>query len=392
MKPAPGKVLSQELLDTLHQRAPGYDLDNAFCHADIDDLKEAGFFRMCVPESMGGLGMSFDEIMRETRTLAYYAPATALCANMHTYWCGVALSLHLSGDHSCDWILEEAMAGEIFAAGHSEAGNTVPLLMSTTQAEKVEGGYRFTGRKGFGSLSPVWTRYGIHGLDASDPENPKIIHAFMNRDNENYEIMDNWDVMGMRATGSNDTVLKGAFVPDDRISRIVPAGAGGVDLFVLSIFAWALTAFANIYYSIANRICDLTFEAVKGKDALGLSGSMSLHPETQHHVAEMLLEMEAMEPQLDRMGREWTEGVDHGPFWVVRIVSTKYNVVEAAWRVADMGMEISGGFGMFKKSELERLFRDCRAGRFHPANSNLTHELLSKGILGIDLDAPQRWG
>jgi alkylation response protein AidB-like acyl-CoA dehydrogenase len=392
MKPAPGKVLSQELLDTLHQRAPGYDLDNAFCHADIDDLKEAGFFRMCVPESMGGLGMTFEEIMRETRTLAYYAPATALCANMHTYWCGVALSLHLSGDHSCDWILEEAMAGEIFAAGHSEAGNTVPLLMSTTQAEKVEGGYRFTGRKGFGSLSPVWTRYGIHGLDASDPENPKIIHAFMNRDNENYEIMDNWDVMGMRATGSNDTVLNGAFVPDDRISRIVPAGAGGVDLFVLSIFAWALTAFANIYYSIANRICDLTFEAVKGKDALGLSGSMSQHPETQHHVAEMLLEMEAMEPQLDRMGREWTEGVDHGPFWVVRIVSTKYNVVEAAWRVADMGMEISGGFGMFKKSELERLFRDCRAGRFHPANSNLTHELLSKGILGIDLDAPQRWG
>jgi alkylation response protein AidB-like acyl-CoA dehydrogenase len=392
MKPNAGRVVTQDLLESFHQRAPEYDRDNRFCQEDIDDLKRAGFFNMCVPEPMGGLGMSFEEIMRETRTLAYYAPATALCANMHTYWCGVALSLHLSGDHSTDWILEEAAAGEIFAAGHSESGNTVPLLMSSTQAEPVEGGYRFTGRKGFGSLSPIWTRYGLHGLDTSDPENPKVIHAFMNRDNEGYEIKDTWDVMGMRATASNDVILKGAFIPDDRISRIVPAGAAGVDLFVLSIFAWALTAFANIYYSIANRICDITFEAVNGKDALGLSGSMAHHPEVQHKVAAMVLEMEAMEPQIDRMGREWTEGVDHGPFWIVRILSTKYNVVESAWKVADLAMDVSGGFGMFKKSELERLFRDCRAGRFHPANSNLTHELISKGMLGIDLDAPLRWG
>ena len=119
---------------------------------------------------------------------------------------------------------------------------------------------------------------------------------------------------------------------------------------------------------------------------------MAHHPAVQHKVAAMVLEMEAMEPQIDRMGREWTEGVDHGPFWIVRIMSTKYNVVESAWKVADLAMDVSGGFEMFKKSELERLFRDCRAGRFHPANANLSHELISKGMLGIDLDAPLRWG
>ena len=55
-------------------------------------------------------------------------------------------------------------------------------------------------------------------------------------------------------------------------------------------------------------------------------------------------------------------------------------------------MEASGGFGMFKKSELERLFRDSRAGRFHPANSALTHEIVAKTALGIGLDDQPRWG
>ena len=47
---------------------------------------------------------------------------------------------------------------------------------------------------------------------------------------------------------------------------------------------------------------------------------------------------------------------------------------------------------MFKKSELERLYRDARAGRFHPANSALTHEPVAKAVLGIDPDEQPRWG
>ena len=54
--------------------------------------------------------------------------------------------------------------------------------------------------------------------------------------------------------------------------------------------------------------------------------------------------------------------------------------------------DVSGGFGMFKKSEMERLFRDARCGRFHPANSSLTHELLGKlgDLAGTLLQHPAR--
>jgi len=47
---------------------------------------------------------------------------------------------------------------------------------------------------------------------------------------------------------------------------------------------------------------------------------------------------------------------------------------------------------MFKTSELERLFRDASAGRSHPANSALTHELVAKLTLGINPDETPRWG
>ena len=50
-------------------------------------------------------------------------------------------------------------------------------------------------------------------------------------------------------------------------------------------------------------------------------------------------------------------------------------------------MEVSGGTGMFRVNELERLFRDARCGRFHPANTFLTHEIVAKTALG---DRPRR--
>ncbi len=385
-------ILSDRILQTLHDRAPVYDRENRFFLEDFEDLRQAGYLKMAVPREFGGLGLSFADCMRETRRLAYWAPATALGTNMHTYWCGVASQLRGSGDSSCDWILEAAGQGAVFAAGHAEAGHDIPVLLSTTRAERVEGGYRFTGRKAFGSLAPVWNFLGIHGMDASDPKAPKIVHAFMGRDAQGYRIESTWDVLGMRATCSDDTILEGVFIPDARIARIVPAGAAGLDLFVLSIFSWALLGFAQVYYGLGRRALDLTVESLGKRTSLAVSGSMAHHPAMQQGVAEMVMELEALEPLIDRTTEDWSAGVDHGALWPSRIMATKHRATEGVWKVVDMAMELAGGGGMFKRSEIERLFRDARAGRFHPANSALAHEVVAKTALGIRLDDPPRWG
>jgi alkylation response protein AidB-like acyl-CoA dehydrogenase len=386
----PEQILTDEMLQRFGQRAPVYDRDNRFFQEDFDELRAAGYLKLAIPQDLGGLGYTLAQVAEQQRRLAYRAPATALAINMHIYWTGVAADLRRMGDNSLEWLLREAAAGEVFAAGHGETGNDLPVFLSTSKAERVDGGYRITGHKMFGSLSPVWTRLGVHAMDTSDPAAPTIVHAFMSRDTPGYRIAETWDTLGMRATRSDDTYLDGAYVPDRYIARIVPAGA--LDPFVGAIFANALLNFGAIYYGIAERARDLAITSARKRTSLAVSRSMAYHPEIQHLFSEMTLELEGMKPHLDQICGDWSNGVDHGAAWPMKIVATKFHCVEGAKRVVDLAMTASGGGGMFRSNELERLYRDVRAGGFHPANTMLTHEIVGKTTLGIGLDEQPRWG
>jgi len=385
-------ILTDEMLERFAKRAPAYDRENVFFSDDFEELRQAGYLRLAVPVELGGRGLSLAAVVREQRRLGYYAAPTALAINMHLYWTGIAADLWRAGDASQRWLLEAAAADHVFAAGHAESGNDIPILLSTTQAQRVEGGYRFTGRKSFGSLSPVWTYLGIHGMDASDPAHPTIVHAFVPRDTEGYRIEETWNVLGMRATRSDDTLLEGVFVPDRFVVRVVPAGAAGIDAFVLGLFAWALLGFGNIYYGLARRALDLTIAAAKSKRSIGLSRPMAYHAELQHRIAQMGLAFESIGPHLDRVADDWSSGVAHGAAWPAKIFAAKFHAVEESWRIVDLALEVAGGFGIFRKSGLEQLFRDARLGRIHPANSMLTHEIVAKTLLGISPDETPRWG
>ena len=383
-------ILPDALLHRFMERAAVYDRENRFFHEDFADLKDAGYLTMAAPKEFGGRGLSLAEVCREQRRLAYYAPATALGINMHTYWVGLAADLWRNGDRSLEWLLRETMAGHVFNAGHSERGNDQPVLASTATAKRVDGGFEFTGHKMFGSLMPVWSRYGLHATWLDAKEGPQIVHAFMPRDTDRYRIVETWDTMGMRATRSDDVLLEGAFVPDRYVARILPAGVP--DAFILGIFAWALLGFANVYCGVARRAIDLALPATKTKKSLAIPRGMAYHPEMQHAVAQMMLAMDPIEPHLDRIAEDWSNGVDHGATWASKIVSAKHHAVEACWRIVDLAMEVSGGSGMFRSNALERLFRDARCGRFHPANGFLVHEIVGKTALGIDLGEQPRWG
>lgn len=391
MDTAKASILSDEMLARFHERAPVYDRENRFFTEDFEELREAGYLRLAVPESLGGLGLNLADVCREQRRLAYHAPATAVAINMHHYWVGLSADLWRSGDKSLEWILRGAANGEVFAAGHAEGGSDIPLLFSTAKAERVEGGYRFWGRKSFGSLTPVWTFLGIHATESNGSEGSKIIHAFMPRSAGGYTIQETWDTLGMRATRSDDTIMDGVFVPDKYIGRVLPVGFAGADMFVLSLFAWFLLNIGNIYYSIGRRALDLTLQNLKGKTSLAMSRPMIHHAGVQFSLAEMVMELEMIEPMLEKTAQDWSNGVAH-PDWLVKLLSAKCKAVEGAWRVVDTAFDLGGGFGVFKRNELERLFRDARLGRVHPANASLSRELVAKAVLGINPDEKPRWG
>jgi alkylation response protein AidB-like acyl-CoA dehydrogenase len=105
----------------------------------------------------------------------------------------------------------------------------------------------------------------------------------------------------------------------------------------------------------------------------------------------MRMAYDAAEALLDKTVADWTNGAEYED-WPVRLVSTRQTVINNAYDIVDRAMDLSGGAGAFRANRLEQIFRDVRMGRFHPGNTLLAHELIGKLCLGLDPDAPQRWG
>jgi alkylation response protein AidB-like acyl-CoA dehydrogenase len=382
--------LPTDMLEGFRGRAAELDRTNAYFEEDLAELRALGYLAAAVPAQLGGWGLNLAELTASQRRLARYAPATALAMSMHSYWIGAAAELDRAGDSSQRWILEAAVAGEVIAAGHAETGNDIPVLLSTCRAERVEGGYRLTGRKQFGSNGPAWTWLGAHAVDADAPGGPQTVHAFVERTSPGVTVVETWDTLGMRPTQSHDTVLDGVFVPDARIGRVVPAGDGS-DPYLVAMTMWALPLIATVYLGIAERALELAVAGATRKTSIAIPrGAYAYNPMVQHQVAEMYLELDAATATFARFVDDWVAGADHGTAWVPKVYSMKWRAVEAAKRVVDIALDVTGGAGMFRSNELERLYRDVRCGGFHPGNDAIAHEMVGKSVLGIIAEQP-RW-
>ena len=360
-------TLSPELLARIRSRAAGYDRDNAFFTEDLDELRAAGYL---APRSL--LEMALDQ-----RLLAAHAPATALGINMHLVWVGVATVLHNRGDHSLDWLLEEAAAGELFAFGNSEQGNDLVLFDSLTKAETVEGGYRFTGTKIFTSLSPAWTRLGIFGRDGD-----QLVHGFITRETPGWHSLDDWDTLGQRATQSHTTVLDGVVVPSDRVSRVLPVGPSA-DPFVFGIFSSFLTLIASVYAGIADRALELSVEAAHRRTSLKNGGAAyAQDPDIRWRVADAALALDALGPQIEGLAVDVDNAVDHGTQWFRQLTGVKHRSTETARYVVDQAMRVGGGGAYRASSELARLQRDVLAGIYHPSDTESVHSTVATALLG----------
>jgi alkylation response protein AidB-like acyl-CoA dehydrogenase len=382
--------LPSDLLERFRARAGELDRTNGYFADDLAELREIGYLAAAVPAHLGGWGFDLAQLAASQRRLARYAPATALAMSMHSYWIGAAAELEKAGDSSQRWILEAAVDGEVIAAGHAESGNDIPVLLSTCAAERVNGGYVLNGRKQFGSNGPAWKWLGAHAIDAAAPGGPQIVHAFVDRTSPGVSVVETWDTLGMRPTQSHDTVLDNVFVPDARVGRVVPAGDGS-DPYLVAMLMWALPLIASVYVGIAERALEVAADGARRKKSVAIErGAYAYHPMVQHQIAEMYLELDAAQATVDRFVDDWVAGAAHGDAWVSKVYSMKWRAVEAAKRVVDIALDVSGGGGMFRGNELERLYRDARCGGFHPGNDAITHEVVGKSVLGVLGEQP-RW-
>jgi len=379
----PETLLTDDLLERIRERAAAYDRDNTFFDDDLAELRDAGYLTALVPEELGGAGWGFEHVVRAQMRLASAAPSTALAINMHLVWTGVAKILRDRGDDSLEFVLREAAAGEIFGFGISEAGNDLMLFGSRTVAEpQPGGGYRFTGRKIFTSLSPAWTRLGTMGLDSSSPDAPKIVYGFIDREDPDIRILDDWDTMGMRASQSRTTVLDGAFAATDRIVRRLDPGPNA-DPFIFGIFAAFELLLASVYAGIGGRALELAVAAAHRRTSFKNDGrTLAQDPDIRWRVADAALAHDGVEPQLIAIARDLDGLVDHGRFWFAKLSGVKVRATETAKHIVDQAVRVSGGSTYFAGSELGRLYRDVLAGIFHPSDDESAHSTVATAWLG----------
>ncbi|GAA4418402.1 acyl-CoA dehydrogenase family protein [Georgenia halophila] len=377
-------MLTDDLLATIRSRAARHDAENTFPHEDLEDLRAAGYLAAMVPTELGGAGLTLEEMTREQARLAAAAPATALAVNMHHVWVAVANFVRATGDDSCDFVLREAAAGEIFAFGVSEPGNDLVLFASVSEARPDGvGGYTFHGLKIFTSLAPVWTRLGTFGTDASGAEGadgPLNVWGFVTR--EGTEQVGEWDVLGMRASHSLGTKLDGAHAPADRVVRRIPPGPTA-DPFVVGIFSAFETLLAAVYTGVAERAIELATETVRKRTSLKNGGApYSDDPDIRWRLADAAIQLDSVRPQLVARAREVDAGFEVGPFTLPRFSAVKSRATEVALDVVTKAVRVSGG-GMYSNSnELSRLYRDVLAGLFHPSDDESVHGAWANALLG----------
>jgi alkylation response protein AidB-like acyl-CoA dehydrogenase len=377
----PALFLPDELLGRIRDRAPVHDRENTFPQQDLDELREAGYLSILVPKERGGAGLGLEQAAILQQRLATAAPATALAINMHLVWTGVAKVFSDRGVPGLEFVQDGAVAGEVFAFGISEGGNDLVLFGSDTSAVPTgDGGYAFTGTKIFTSLAPVWTKLGLHGLDTTSADAPKLVFAFIERTDAVVTGVD-WDTLGMRATQSRTTRLNGAVADAAHVVRRIDPGPNP-DPIVFGIFSVFEILLASVYTGIARRALDLAVQTVRQRTSKKTGLAYSQDPDIRWRIADIALAYDALPPQIAALARDVDDQADNGPRWFTLLSGVKHRAITMAKHVVDQAMLTAGGGSYFSANELSRLYRDVLAGAFHPSDPESAHATAASAWLG----------
>ncbi len=202
--------IARELGPGFAARAAEHDATDAFVAENYAALKQRGFFKAGVPTELGGGGAMLGELCATIRELGHHCSSTALAASMHTHTVAMMSALWRSGNKGPEPLLRRVAAEGLMLV--SSGGSD--WLAGSGRLEKVEGGYKMTGRKIFASGVPAGHVLMTTGI-FDDPESgPTVIHFGVPLNAPGVKVLDTWRALGMRSTGSHDVELEGVFLPD----------------------------------------------------------------------------------------------------------------------------------------------------------------------------------
>ncbi len=365
------RAVMQELGPRFAERAAQHDADDRFVEENYALLKERGAFGAGVPGELGGGDVSHPELCAFVRTMARSCSSTALAFSMHSHLVATLAYLWRSGNKAPEGLLKRVAAEKLVLISTGGAD----WLTGSGKLEKVEGGFRLTGRKIFASgvgQGNLLMTTGVY----DDPQNgPTVIHFPVPLDAQGVKILDTWRVLGMRGSGSHDVELDGVFLPDAAMGGVRrPAGKWHPFMHTVSLVAFPV--FFAAYLGVAEAAREV---------ALQLAARKKNDPLTAPAVGE--LENELLVAQLAHAGLvDLVKSDKPGPAATAAVMSRRTVFARAVLATVDRALAVAGGGSFFRSAGLERLFRDAQGVRYHPLQEPQANRLVGRVALGLDID------
>jgi alkylation response protein AidB-like acyl-CoA dehydrogenase len=376
--------------DDFATRAAEHDREASYPFENIQKLHESGYMRMCLPAQFNGEDATLLDLCLAQERLAQGCGSTALAANMHCFFTGAATEAYRAGEPGVEMALMAVGQGGVTLGGAlSEVESADPFAFPAGRIERVEGGFKLNGRKVFGSNTPINPLVAFAGC-LEENGTKTVVMLQLPKETPGVTVIDDWDTMGMRGTGSFTIEFKDCVVPEALAMNSWPYGAGtGENPFTLTFISWFAPTVSAVYTGIAVAARDYVRRAVASKSRLPF-GEVKHYPGVQYSIAEMFVEVEAARAFVRRSAARLSDTSFRSPEGLAIGEATQQFCTSAAVRVVDRAMELMGGGAYFRRTPLERMYRDVRAGKFHPLPHYDALELIGKTELGIpDTQTPR---
>lgn len=343
-----------------------------------NEIADRGFFRMLVPKSLGGGEIDYLDHLDIIQEFGKADGSTAWCINQNSVF----------ATHSA--VMPEATAREIWSDQRAVAANGPPT--SSSNVVPVDGGYRLTGRWNFSSgcrhatwlaaLTPV--RYPGQDEGASKKDRQLLMLLVPKKD---MELVDVWQVGGLRGTGSFSFEAKGLFVPRARTFNSYDSPRESGPLYVMPISLLFASGFASVALGVARGALDAVIELSGRKTPEG-----QLLLRDQGVVQRQIGQAEACWGAARAFLREtattaWNSACNVHSLTLeeriqLRLSST--HAIRMSAEVVDVTYNVAGASAIFATNPIQRRFQDVYVIKQHLQGRMAHYDTAGKFFLGMD--------
>jgi alkylation response protein AidB-like acyl-CoA dehydrogenase len=381
--------LADRLAGPIAARAARYDRSGEFPFENVEEMRQAGYLAITVPEEYGGFGADAWETALAQERIARACGSTALLTTMH-----LALIGRLGAGKAWPEPVYAAVCREVVANGalintiNSEPTMGSPSrggMPSTSLVRQPDGSWLLSGHKSWGSLAPGLTFMSIMCAVIDGDEPPRRANVLVRADQPGIRIVETWDTLGMRATASHDVVLENVCLPAD--TPILADASQDA----LRTGGWSLFPSMTVWYGIAAAARDAAIAYACERTPTGMTAPIAGLQTIQHRVAEMELLLWQAGTVLSATAERWLAAPLEeraGMDW--EMAGTKRTVANNAIEVTDLAMRVVGAASMSRDMPLERYYRDVRAGLGQPPMEDVALTIVGKAALGLSGGNQQR--